>query len=243
MRNMAFWMSTPHVGHAEIARELGFDSVVLDIEHGTFDLDALDRYIPLLKGLGLRVCCKVLGPTTEAVQQVLDFGCDAVIIPHIGGIEHARAVTAAAKYPPVGLRSYSGGRVSGYKPTGADYAARKNAEQKCWPMIESAEAFADVEKIAALPTVDGLFLGPTDLSVTRGRERYSFSPDDRADLDRIVAAAKTAGKPWIFPAWTAPEREYAKQHGAELVICAPQYGVIRGGFNAIVESLKKEGFA
>jgi 4-hydroxy-2-oxoheptanedioate aldolase len=242
MDQFAFWMTTPHVAHIEIARDIGFRQVVLDIEHGAFGLDALDRLIPVCRGLGIKVWAKVLGPNTEAVQQALDFGADGVIIPHVGGVDAARAVCAAAKYPPLGLRSLAGGRVTGYKPMGEDYAEEQNRRVRCFPMIETAEAMADVEKIAALPTVDGLFAGPTDLSYTRGRGRYRFGPEDQTDLARIAAAATASGKTWIFPAWTPAERVFARRHGAGIIVVCAQYAVIRAGLTAVVEGLKQEGF-
>jgi 4-hydroxy-2-oxoheptanedioate aldolase len=241
MTEIAFWMTNPHVAYFEIARDVGFTSAVFDVEHGSFGLADLDVSIGLCRGLGIKVYAKVLGPSVEAVQQALDFGADGVIIPHVGGIEEARRVCAAAKYPPLGLRSLSGGRPAGYKRSGDGYAAEQNARIRCYPMIETAEAFADVEKIAALPTVDGLFAGPTDLSYTRGRGAYRFGPEDQSDLKAIAAAARKAGKTWIFPAWTPPERVLAREHGAGMIVVASQFSVIRGGLAAARDALKAEG--
>ena len=137
MKNLAFWMSTPYFAHFEIARDMGFAAVVLDVEHGTFGLDDLDRLIPFCHGIGLKVYAKVLGPQVEAVQQALDFGADGVIIPHIGGIEHATKVCAAAKFPPVGLRSSAGWRPTGYKRSDDAYFAEQNRRVKCWPPAAS----------------------------------------------------------------------------------------------------------
>ena len=65
---------------------------MLDIEHGSFDLAALDRFIPFARQLGFRVMAKVLAPERSPIQQALDFGADAVVIPHIQGEAHARQV-------------------------------------------------------------------------------------------------------------------------------------------------------
>jgi 4-hydroxy-2-oxoheptanedioate aldolase len=241
LASFAFWLTAPSFPHIEIARDAGFSAVVLDIEHGTFNLDDLDRVIPFCRALGMKVYAKVLGPLTEPIQQALDFGADAVIIPHIGNVAHAAQVTGAAKYPPLGVRSYAGGRTVGYGPASPTYGADENARTKCWPMIESRESLADVEKIAALPTVDGLFAGPTDLSMATGNPRYTFNADDQADLARIAAAAKPAGKPWVIPAWTAPERAFAKAHGASVTVVGAQFYMVRSAFAALVDGLAAEG--
>lgn len=241
MEKLACWLTQPTVPHVEIAHHFGFRKIVLDIEHGTFDLDALDRTIAHCKALQFTVYAKVLGPQMEAIQQALDFGADAVVIPHISDVAHAAAVTKSAKYPPLGNRSYSGGRPTVYGPATDTYCAEQNAKFKCYPMIESAELLSDVEKIAALPTVDGLFAGPTDLSLTQGRPRYSFSAEDQADLIRIAKAAQAAGKTWIMPAWTPPERVLANDNGAEVIVVGAQFYLVRSAFQALIDQLGGEG--
>lgn len=243
MDKLAFWMSTPAVMHYEIAADVGFKAVVLDVEHGIFGLDDLDRIIPLCHGLGIKVFAKVLGPAVEPIQQALDFGADGVIIPHIGTLAEAERVCAAAKYPPLGLRSSAGWRPTGFKRQGDDYFAGENKRTRCWPMIETQEALADVEAIAKLPTVDGLFAGPTDLSMTCGRGAYTFTDADRTDIARIAAAAKAAGKSWVFPAWTPAERAFARALPLPpaLTVVAAQNAVIRTGLDASLAALKAEG--
>ncbi len=222
--NYMVWLSTPHQAMMEIARDIGFGHVVLDIEHGLFDLEATDRIIALGKALGMKVHAKVLGPETIPIQQALDMGCDSVIIPHIGNVAHAREVTRAAKYPPLGKRSFSGTRPARYNVVKPDYYERENTATRCYPMVESAAALQDVEAILALPTVDGLFMGPSDLSLDSGRGAYRNTDADKADLRRVAAAAKAAGKPWIMPAWTKAERDYATDLGADYLVVADEYG-------------------
>lgn len=82
-RRYAVWLSDPSLAAAEIARGLGYGAAVLDIEHGAFDVADLERYIPFLRSLGLEVLAKVQGPDRVPIQQALDFGADAVVIPHV----------------------------------------------------------------------------------------------------------------------------------------------------------------
>ncbi len=229
MDTRAAWLSTPNHAMVEMARDLGYGKFVLDIEHGLFDFDPTDKLIALIKAMGLEVYAKVLGPTAVPIQQALDMGCDGVIIPHIGNLAHARKVTATAKYPPLGVRSFAGSRTSGYGGADDQWYADENTRSKCFPMIESAAALADVEAIVALDTVDGLFLGPSDLSLSRGRGAYRESDADMADLERAAEAANAAGKPWIMPAWTENERQAASALGAAFMVVADEYGSIFNG--------------
>lgn len=228
----AVWLSTPHQALVEIAHGLGCRRFVLDIEHGYFDLDATDKLVALIRALGAEVYAKVLGPETIPIQQALDIGCTGVIIPHVGGVEHARRVTAAAKYPPLGRRSFSGTRPARYDAVDQHYYSGENRRTRCFPMVETAEALAEIEDILALPTVDGVFVGPSDLSLRRGRGAYARSEADFADLARIAEAAAAAGKPWIMPAWAPIEREKARALGAAFLVTVDEYGALWAGLEA-----------
>lgn len=240
MDNIALWMSQPHFGFLEIAKACGVKQLVIELEHGTFDLGTLDQFLAFSKSLGIPALTKVIAPTTEAIQQALDFGSDGVILPHILGVDHAREVSKAAKYPLLGTRSYAGGRVFGYARPSSDAFDRENRRTKCYAMIETAESLADVEKIIALDTVDGLFPGPSDLALSRGRGAYAFNDDDRADLGRIARAAREAGKSWVMPAWTPAERTFALEHGAEMLVVATQTMTLRAGIMSTINALKHE---
>lgn len=238
---LLFWLSHPQVPYVEILRAMGVRRLLLDLEHGAFDLARLDEFLALTRALGFTVLCKTVAPTTEAIQQALDFGADGVVVPHLGALAHAREVLAAGKFPPRGIRSYSGGRSAGYQRATGTYFDDTDRRVQTWAMIETAESLADVEAIAALETVDGLFPGPSDLALARGRGAYAFTDDDRADLRRVAAAARAAGKSWIMPAWTPAERVFAVAEGAERLIVASQHGVVRAGVAATLDLLKKDG--
>lgn len=240
---IATWMTTPLLQHAEIARNHGFENIVLDVEHGTWDLGSLDMFVGFLKALGMGVHVKILGPTTEAVQQAMDFGADSVIIPHVEGVRHAAGVCAATKYPPLGKRSLSGGRRMKFNRQDDDYFPAENQRTRCWPMCETAEALADIEEILKLPTVDGIFMGPTDLAFSRGRSNYNFSDDDRADIARVAAACQAAGKEWVMPAWSPQERAFAMSQPLKpaMIVAGTQLGFVSEGFTRLNKILTEEG--
>ncbi|MFJ9590753.1 HpcH/HpaI aldolase family protein [Streptomyces acidicola] len=236
MAKVGFWLTDASAPAAEIAAELGFEFVVLDVEHGMFDLATLERYVPLLTGLGFEVFAKVLGPGREPIQQALDFGCHGVIIPHVESLDHAREVTAFAKFPPAGKRSLAGGRTLKWGPITDDWIAEQDAKTLCFPLIEDAGAVADIEKIAALPTVDGFQIGPTDLSTSAGRGAYKHTAADWADIERCVEAFDAVGKPWLFPAWTPAEQEWALSRNASRVLISMQYYTLMAALRQAKES-------
>ena len=238
-RQFAIWLSTPNVAAVEIACNLGYGAAVLDVEHGAFDLSDLDCYVPFLSALGLEVVIKVLGPERGPIQQALDFGADAVVIPHITDIEHAREVTGFAKFPPLGDRSYGGGRTTSYRGFDDLWVRRQNTDTLCYPMIENLGAFEQMTEISALPTVDGLFIGPSDLSLRRNRGAYQHTANDFADFKVIADAARDAGKPWMFPAWNSTEKQFAVDYKAAQIVLTMEHTALMSGLQLSLDEMRK----
>jgi 4-hydroxy-2-oxoheptanedioate aldolase len=228
----AAWLSGPNTAAAEIVRDLGYGAVVLDIEHGSFDLADLERFVPFLRAIGLRVLAKVLAPERGPIQQALDFGADVVVIPHVENLAHAVAVCAYGKFPPRGDRSFAGGRTARYGGFDDAWVTAQDAKTQVYPMIEDAGALDEIDAILALDTVDGVFVGPSDLSLRRARGAYSRTDADFADLRTVADAARRAGKPWVLPAWAQAEKEFALVHGADPVVLIADHTALVAGFGA-----------
>lgn len=240
---LSVWLTEPSSAAVDIAKLAGYDTIVLDVEHGLFDLAALDWLIPYIRACGMQVIVKVLGPERGAIQQALDFGANAVAIPHIESAEHAARVCGYAKFPPLGDRSFAGGRTSNYRGFTNEWLHDQDSQYKCFPMIEDGTAYDSVEAILALDCVDGIFVGPSDLSLRRGRGAYSVTDADLADIRYLAKAARQANKPWILPAWSEREQRVAIEENASVVVLNMQYGALLGGFTQAYEKftgMKKE---
>lgn len=223
------WLTTPNVAMVEMAAELGFGVAVFDLEHGIMDPSALEALVGLSAALGVTPFLKVAASERRFVMEGLDRGACGVILPQIEDWRHAKQATAFAKYPPLGKRGASGGRVFGYQRADAQFYETQNTASKCIVMIETKGALRDVADIAALDTVDGLFVGPTDLALSCGRKAYEQSDVDFADIERIAKAAKAAGKSFMWPAWSAREQGFARDLGADTVIVSDEFGALRSG--------------
>lgn len=195
-----FWLESDNQKACEIARTVGYEVVIFDMEHGILDERALDRLIPLSNGIGLETYVRVSEATQSRIQTALDIGAAGVILPQIRGLTHARTAAAYSKYPPLGARGLGYGRTQSYCTATDAYIATENSNRKCYVMIETGGAFAEVEEIAALDCVDGLFIGPADLSLARGRGAFAARSEDMEDMKRIAAAATARGKPWAAAA-------------------------------------------
>jgi 2-dehydro-3-deoxyglucarate aldolase/4-hydroxy-2-oxoheptanedioate aldolase len=223
------WVTTPNPWACEIARAAGFDAVVLDGEHGTMGPETLDGLVALARSLGLSVLVRVGMADRLPIQQALDAGAHGLILPQIAGLEHARRAAGFAKYPPLGLRGMGSPRSLGHGATPDDFVAAENRRTHCFVMIETPGALADADAIAALPTVDGLAMGPYDLSLTRGRGQYRATAADEMDARAIVAAARTRGKLVIMPAGDDRALERAREFGAAIVTLGEDLGALADG--------------
>jgi len=227
---LAFWLEYASLPACEIAAGLGYDAVIFDLEHGVIPEAAADRLTLMCKRLGLTVYARVATAGRVAIQHALDSGADGVILPQIAGLEHAREVTAYAKYPPLGTRGVGYSRTMSYGGVPRGFYAAENRRTLCLPMIETPGALDDVAAIAALDTVDGLFVGPSDLSMTRKRGPFAATPADLKDLAIIALAARKAGKTWGVPAPGRKMFDFALREGAALVTVCDDLTALGAGF-------------
>jgi 2-dehydro-3-deoxyglucarate aldolase/4-hydroxy-2-oxoheptanedioate aldolase len=215
-----------------MAAAIGYSTVLLDLEHGTINAESADRLTAHSRALGLTVYVRVASPERVPIQQALDAGAHGVILPQVRDLEHARLGAGFSKYPDRGVRGMGTPRSLNYGSTPAGFVAAENQRTKCLLMIETPGALADAMDIAALDTADGLFMGPYDLSLTRGRGQYRAGPDDRKDAERIAAAAAAAGKFLGLPIGSRDDLEFARAIKADIITIADDLSALNNGLAA-----------
>ncbi len=160
----------------------GLDYVVIDLQHGTateHDLPALTTAIRLA---GATPLGRVRHAHPADIGRALDLGCEGVIVPNVESAEQAAAVVGACRYPPDGYRSAGGALVTQPLPL-------------CIVMVESGHAMDELPATLALPGIDGIYVGPRDLSLSLGCPLDPHNPVLRPAFERIWAACAAAGKP------------------------------------------------
>jgi 4-hydroxy-2-oxoheptanedioate aldolase len=226
----AFWLESDNHKACEIARLAGYELVIFDMEHGTLDEPGLDRLIPFCNAIGLETYVRVGEATQPRIQAALDIGATGVILPQIRDLGHARAAAAYSKYPPRGTRGLGYSRTQSYSAATNAFIAAENRDRHCYVMIETAGAFAEVDEIAGLDCVDGLFVGPADLSLARNRGVFAARPEDVADMARIAAAAKAKNKSWAAAAGNPDYRKEALARSPAFVATADDLSALQAGF-------------
>jgi 2-keto-3-deoxy-L-rhamnonate aldolase RhmA len=227
-----FWLEQPNLAALEIAAILGYRVVVIDMEHGVIAAESCNALAAQARAVGLTVLIRVAAAERILVQQALDYGADAVMLPMIQDAAHAADAAAYSKYPPLGTRGVGTGRAFGYgayEAVDTDFYRTANLRTKCHVMIETAGALRDAEAIAALPAVDGLFVGPSDLSLARGRGAFRFTEEDENDFKIVARACRQNGKTLGLPAPNARALALALSEGAAYVTISDDLTALRMG--------------
>jgi 4-hydroxy-2-oxoheptanedioate aldolase len=174
---------------AERLGRVGYDWAVLDMQHSGLQWETLISTMQALELGGTRAVVRVGWNDPREIMLALDVGAIGVVVPMVSTAEEAEQVASAMRYPPVGIRS--NGQVRRQMSH-----AEANADVVCIVMIETPGGWENVEEIAAVPGVDVLIIGPSDLALALGREQnvVGMHPDALDFMSRVVEAADKHGK-------------------------------------------------
>lgn len=190
------WLSIPNAFTAEIMAEQGYDAISIDLQHGLVDYQTAVAMFQAMRTSGVALMARVPWLEPGIIMKMLDAGAYGVICPMINTREEAERLVSYVRYPPTGTRSFGPSRA--VISAGADYGVKADATVVCFAMIETAEAFANLDEIVATPGLDGVYVGPADLTLglTGMRHPIGFDREEPEMVDaikRILAAAKRAG--------------------------------------------------
>jgi 2-dehydro-3-deoxyglucarate aldolase len=214
MRGDAFigaFICLPSPESAELFAELGYDWLIIDTEHGPFDVLMAQR---MLQAVGRRCPCVVRVPSYEDVwiKKALDVGAAGVLVPLVNTPVIAGRVVAACRYAPGGTRGMGGARAHRYGIGFQDYVARANREIAVIVQAEHIEAVNQIEAIAAVPGIDAIFVGPYDLSASMGKPGETQDPGVQAAIRRVRDATLASGRMLgIYCSDPASAQDYLRQ--------------------------------
>lgn len=238
-------LGLPHLGEAML-RE-GYDAALFDMQHGAFDFAGATRGVELAALAGKPSLVRIPVGEFATAQRLLDNGAAGIVAPMINSVADARAFAAAAKFPPIGERSWGPARtlqIEGRSDL-MEFLGRANTAQLAIAMIETREALEAIDDILAVPGIDGVLLGPADLSIALTNGARVNAEDEVVDaaLDRIAGAAKRAGK---FASSFCGSGQRARKlidRGFQLVSAGLDISVVRLGARAELAAAKGGGGA
>ena len=227
---LAAWVEAAEPAVTEALLREDFDAAVLDMQHGGFDVSKAAAGIGSCALRGKPAIVRVPVGDYATAARMLDAGAAAIIAPMIGSAAEARSFADFVKYPPVGARSWGPGRVTLLSgDDGNPYLEASNARQLAIAMIETADALEAVDDILAVPGIDGVFVGPSDLSIalSRGARVDPNAAEVDAALSRILAAADRAGKFAALFCFSGAKAKVMGQRGFKLLSVATDLLLMR----------------
>ncbi|MDW3223998.1 MAG: HpcH/HpaI aldolase/citrate lyase family protein [Paracoccaceae bacterium] len=192
------WMSMAESYTAEILSGAGFDWLLIDGEHSPNDIRSIRDQVVALKGSNSHPVVRVPVGETWIIKQVLDVGLQTVLVPMVETADQARELVRACHYPPNGTRGvgYAVGRVSNFGQM-ENYGPTANEQICLLVQVENKTGLDNLDEILAVDGIDGVFIGPADLSASLGYLGQSMHPDMQATimaaLRKIDASGKAAG--------------------------------------------------
>ena len=184
----------------EIMGYTGLDFVVIDTEHGPYDTMPMSDLIQAAESKGLSPLVRIADITHKEMQRALDNGAEGIILPCLKSIDDFRKVVELGKFAPLGNRGFIKGRGSGFgnEPwatgTLTEYMQNSNEKVMLLPQCETIEALSNIEEIVQIEGIDGIFIGPFDLSICMGIPGQFDAPEFKDAVDRVLRACKQAGK-------------------------------------------------
>lgn len=189
------WLASASPAVAELAGGVGFDWCLIDGEHGPNTVAQMLPQLQALAGTGTPAVVRVAAPEVWMIKQALDLGVQTVLVPMVDDAAKAAEMARAMRYPPDGIRGMGAvlARASRYGAIG-DYPHSANEQVCLMVQAESAAAVDNIDAIAATPGVDGVFVGPADLSADMGYPGQPDHPEVEAAIDHLIARTVAAGK-------------------------------------------------
>ena len=226
--SLGIWSNLPDIHLAEMLGRTDADWICFDLQHGLMDYGDLTRLLPAVCGLPVTPLVRVAANQPDQIGKVLDVGAEGVIVPMVSTVEEAQRAVAACYYPPLGQRSCGPMRPAMLE--GFNYLETANEQVACVVMIETEEGLRNVDAIAAVDGVDGLFVGPMDLCYGLGLAPGSFTdPRFEAAIATILSACRTHGRAAGMFGYTAELAAQSLQRGFTFASAGTDISFLREG--------------
>ena len=176
----------------------GFDYIIIDNEHSPIEAETSAEMIRACELSGVTPFCRIREISRPAVLKLLDVGAQGLIVPNVNSLEDVKQLVSFCKYKPIGNRGFCPSRKDGWgfdlNMSVSETMAYFNNEVLLVPQCETVGALENIEEIAATEGVDGIFVGPFDLSISMGMPGDFKNPIFLAALERVQKACRDAGK-------------------------------------------------
>jgi 4-hydroxy-2-oxoheptanedioate aldolase len=226
---IGLWCTLSSHYAVEVAAGSGFDWLLLDMEHSPNDLESLLPQLQAAAAYPVTAIVRVPWNDMVIIKRVLDLGAQTLLVPYIQNADEARSAVAAMRYPPAGLRGVGGTTRATRYGRIKDYAKRAQAELCLLVQVETQAALGEIEAIAAIDGVDGIFIGPADLHASMGYPGEVANPKVLPLIEGALRRIRQAGKaPGILATDDALVKRFAAA-GAVFTAVGSDLGILARG--------------
>ena len=212
-QQLGVWNMTNDTQVTEMLGGCGFDWIVIDCEHTPLsEADVLAK-LQSLNGSDTMPAVRPSSLNVAEIKRLLDVGAQTLVIPYVQTVEEAKLAASAVDYPPNGIRGVSGGSRASRFGTVPNYFANVRDEICLIVQIETRAALDVLEDIAAVPGIDGIFIGPADLAASLGHPGNPGHPDVQKAIASAIRRIRAAGKPAGFLSANQEMLEMVVQEG------------------------------
>lgn len=220
----------------EIIAASGFDWLFVEAEHAPNGPAALERMLVAARDTP----CLVRLPNHEPtwIKRALDLGAAGIIVPQVNSVGEARAIAQAARFTPAGERGLGVCRANGYGYATGNYVTNANAATAVMVQAEHIDAVESASSIASVDGIDGVFVGPYDLSASMGVPGEIAHPEVAAAIETVRAACAAVGKPAGYFGTDPGDVKKRIATGFNLVACGVDVLLLRAGATALATDLR-----
>lgn len=238
-RQIGLWSSLCSNIASEIVSQSGFDWILVDTEHAPNEPPAV---LNQLQAMAPSTATPIVRPAWNdpvLLKRILDIGATGVLVPFVQNAEEATRAVAACKYPPHGMRGITAsGRASRYGRV-KDYLKHADEQICVLVQLETEAAIAELEAIAAVKGLDGIFVGPADLSASMGHIGNPGHPDVQAVIERTAMRLKAVGKPAGILATTSADARRYIDWGYGFVAVGTDIGLLARGADTLAKEFRQ----
>ncbi|HZF18496.1 MAG TPA: aldolase/citrate lyase family protein [Burkholderiales bacterium] len=235
---IGLWCSLSSHYATELVAGSGFDWILLDTEHSPNDLESVLQQLQAAAPYPTHPVVRVPWNDMVTIKRYLDIGAQSLLIPYVQNAEEAKAAVAYTRYPPAGVRGVAGATRATRFGRVKDYAKRAHEEICVLVQVETQTALDQLEKIAAVDGVDGVFIGPADLHASLGYAGETNNPKVMPVIDDAIRRIRKAGKaPGILTGVEADAKRWIECGGLFVAVGADS-GVLARGTEALAAKFR-----
>ena len=235
------WLQIPNSFTAELMANQDWDSLTLDMQHGVIDYSNAISMLQAISTTNVVPLARVNWNEPGQIMKILDAGAYGIICPMVSNRKEAENFVQACMYPPKGYRSY--GPIRGLVYGGPDYADEANNEILKFAMIETKESLDNLDEIMQTPGLDGIYIGPADLSLAIGQKPSFDKPEGDPVYEVIMKILEHAKKNKIVAGIQNAQPEYAEKmikKGFQLVTVGTDQRLMTAAAKGALSVIRKD---